>query len=77
MPSPFPGMNPYFESPDIWEDFHQNLAMEIRYQLVPYLRPKYYAALVSCLAYEKILPQENLDKTKLQTVEWHKPTWRS
>ena len=22
MPSPFPGMNPYLEHPDTWEDFH-------------------------------------------------------
>src|SRR2546427_12414414 len=22
MPSPFPGMNPYLEQPDAWEDFH-------------------------------------------------------
>ena len=24
MPSPFPGMNPYLEQNDAWEDFHQN-----------------------------------------------------
>jgi len=23
MPSPFPGMNPYLEQSDVWEDFHQ------------------------------------------------------
>ncbi len=23
MPSPFPGMNPYLEQPDLWQDFHQ------------------------------------------------------
>ena len=23
MPSPFPGMNPYLEQPDVWHDFHQ------------------------------------------------------
>src|SRR5437660_1235008 len=23
MPSPFPGMNPYLEQTDTWEDFHQ------------------------------------------------------
>ena len=25
MPSPFPGMNPYLEQADVWEDFHQRL----------------------------------------------------
>jgi hypothetical protein len=72
MPSPFPGMNPYVESPDLWEDFHQNLAVQIRYQLVPYLRPKYYAALVSCLTYEKIVPQEKLVTAQSKMVECHK-----
>src|SRR5712692_1834634 len=24
MPSPFPGMNPYLEQSDTWEDFHHN-----------------------------------------------------
>lgn len=24
MPSPFPGMNPYLEQDDVWEDFHHN-----------------------------------------------------
>ncbi|MBI3176672.1 MAG: DUF4058 family protein [Chloroflexi bacterium] len=22
MPSPFPGMDPYIEDPDVWGDFH-------------------------------------------------------
>ncbi len=26
MPSPFPGMEPYLEAPDIWPDFHGALA---------------------------------------------------
>ena len=30
MPSPFPGMDPYLEAPDIWPDFHHGLAGEIR-----------------------------------------------
>lgn len=33
MPSPLPGMDPYIEQSDIWEDFHQSLAVEIRDQL--------------------------------------------
>jgi hypothetical protein len=24
MPSPFPGMNPYLEQADVWQDFHQS-----------------------------------------------------
>ena len=30
MPSPFPGMDPYIEAPDIWSDFHGDLAAEMR-----------------------------------------------
>jgi len=45
MPSPFPGMNPYFEDHILWRDFHASLATEIRNQLAPQLRPKYFAAL--------------------------------
>jgi hypothetical protein len=28
MPSPFPGMDPYLEAPDIWPDFHNALGAE-------------------------------------------------
>ncbi|MCS6849298.1 MAG: DUF4058 family protein [Anaerolineae bacterium] len=55
MPSPFPGMNPYFEHPRIWEDFHANLAAEIQRQLAPRLRPKYYAALTPRVTYDEII----------------------
>ncbi len=54
MPSPFPGMDPYLEHPNIWEDFHASLAMEIRDQLSPQLRPRYFAALMPRVTYEEI-----------------------
>ena len=28
--NPFPGMNPYLESPDIWPDFHNGLIGQLR-----------------------------------------------
>ena len=43
MPSPFPGMDPYLEAPDIWRGFHHALAEEIRAQLNAVLSPRYYA----------------------------------
>ena len=58
MPSPFPGMNPYLEHPNIWEDFHANIAMEIQSQLSPNLRPRYFAALVPRVTYEEVLIEE-------------------
>jgi uncharacterized protein DUF4058 len=58
MPSPFPGMNPYLEAPEIWEDFHANLATEIRSQLTPHLRPRYIAVLTPHVVYEELSIQE-------------------
>ncbi|MDM8528737.1 DUF4058 family protein [Anaerolineales bacterium HSG24] len=43
MPSPFPGMDPYLEDSEIWSGFHNKLANEIVYQLMPLISPKYYA----------------------------------
>ena len=41
MPSPFPGMNPYFESPAVWHGFHQRLIPAIANALTAQLRPNY------------------------------------
>ena len=43
MPSPFPGMDPYLESPHIWPDVHHELISQIRSALNPSLRPHYVA----------------------------------
>lgn len=43
MPSPFPGMDPYLESPVIWPDVHHGLISEIQAALNPRLRPRYVA----------------------------------
>lgn len=45
MPSPFPGMDPYLENPDIWPDFHDAFASEIRRELNRLLPQPYYARL--------------------------------
>ena len=44
MPSPFPGMNPYLEHPDLWPGVHHWLIIEIARLLSPQLRPKYRVA---------------------------------
>ena len=54
MPSPFPGMDPYIESPRIWSDFHGDLAGEIRAVLNRQIRPNYFAALTPYATYETI-----------------------
>jgi hypothetical protein len=44
MPSPFPGMNPYLEHPEIWLGVHHLLISELVRFLSPKLRPKYRVA---------------------------------
>jgi Protein of unknown function (DUF4058) len=44
MPSPFPGMNPYLEHPEVWPGVHHWLIIEIARFLSPKLRPKYRVA---------------------------------
>ncbi len=43
--SPFPGMDPYLEGPDLWPDVHSSLMTIFREQLAPLLTPKYVAEL--------------------------------
>lgn len=45
MLSPFPGMNPYLEDPDIWPDFHTTLFVEVRAELNKRLPAGYMARL--------------------------------
>jgi hypothetical protein len=54
MPSPFPGMDPYIEDPEVWSDFHSDLAGEIRAQLNPLIQPTYVARLVPRVAYDVV-----------------------
>ena len=42
MPSPFPGMDPYLESPVHWPDVHLGLISQIQAQLNQSLRPHYH-----------------------------------
>ena len=43
MPSPFPGMDPHIERPELWPDFHDSLIAAIRGVIQPALRPRYAA----------------------------------
>jgi hypothetical protein len=45
MPSPFPGMNPYLENPELWSDFHHRVITAIADLLAPQLEPKYIVAI--------------------------------
>lgn len=54
MPSPFPGMDPYIETPEVWGDFHGAFAAEIRAALNKRLRPRYVARMTPYVTYESI-----------------------
>lgn len=43
MPSPFPGMDPYLEDPELWPDVHHGLISGIQAALNPALVPRYVA----------------------------------
>lgn len=43
MSSPFPGMDPYLEQPDVWRGFHHHLAEEVMRRINPLLGSRYYA----------------------------------
>ncbi|HEX9926523.1 MAG TPA: DUF4058 family protein [Anaerolineae bacterium] len=45
MPTPFPGMDPYLERPDLWPDVPNSLITALRNDLAPKLRPDYYLAI--------------------------------
>src|SRR5438128_2710906 len=45
MPSPFPGMNPYLEQPDTWEDFHQSFLTEVRNRIAAKVSKEYVVKL--------------------------------
>ncbi len=72
MPSPFPGMDPYLETPELWPDVHHELISQIRSFLNPALRPRYVAR-VELRVYvsddddpgrEAILPDVRVEKLK-------------
>src|SRR5271155_269359 len=74
MPSPFPGMDPYLESPVIWPDVHLNLISGIQAALNPGLRPRYVAR-VELRVYvsddddpgrEALVPDVRIEKPKRQ-----------
>jgi hypothetical protein len=44
MPSPFPGMNPYLENPELWPEVHHWILTLLAESLIPQLRPKYRVA---------------------------------
>jgi hypothetical protein len=57
MQSPFPGMNPYLEQDDVWEDFHHNFLTWAQTALSAQLTENYFAR-VESRVYIRELPDE-------------------
>ena len=49
MPSPFPGMDPYLEDPEVFPDLHDAMIAEIRVTLNQLMPPSYFAGIGSRL----------------------------
>lgn len=45
IPSPFSGMNPYLENPELWSEVHHRLITAIADDIGPHIRPKYRVAI--------------------------------
>lgn len=56
--SPFPGMDPYLESPSLWPDVHSSLMTIFREQLTPFLVPKYVAELNTQIVIDTFVEEE-------------------
>src|SRR5262249_23212648 len=54
MSSPFPGMDPYIEDPEVWSDFHGGVAGEVGAKLNSVLQPRYVARLTPRVTYDII-----------------------
>jgi hypothetical protein len=73
MRSPFPGMDPYIETPELWSDFHNNLASEIRAKLNESIQPNYFARLTSYVTYE-VAEVSKIYGIRPDTDVWHLQT---
>jgi hypothetical protein len=51
MPSPFPGLDPYLENPELWPEVHHRLITAIADAIGPSIRPKYRVAIEKRIYY--------------------------
>jgi hypothetical protein len=71
MASPFPGMNPYLEHPEVWHDFHQALITAIRTALIPQIRPSYLAKMDDHIYIHELSSEERrlLGRSDVSVIE--------
>jgi hypothetical protein len=58
MPSPFPGMNPYLEQNDVWEDFHLNFISRSQEMLAGEVGPNYVVKIETRLYVHELSKEE-------------------
>lgn len=58
MPSPFPGMDPYLEQPDVWEDFHSRYIVHVGDQLAARVGSNYAVKVEECLSLHELSAAE-------------------
>jgi uncharacterized protein DUF4058 len=58
MPSPFPGMNPYLEQSDAWEDFHQRFITHAAESLNGQVGPNYLVKIEARLYIHELSAEE-------------------
>src|SRR5271157_5036623 len=68
MPSPFQGMNPYFEQAAHWLDFHSEFLSALRRLLAPQVAPKYIVQLEAHIYIHDVPTQLSLLKQDVEKV---------
>ena len=58
MPSPFPGMNPYLERDEVWQDFHQSFIPLVREILTAQVRPVFVVKVEEYLFIHELSAEE-------------------
>jgi hypothetical protein len=60
MPSPFPGMNPYLEQSDLWQDFHDTFIPAIRDAISPQVSPQFVVKIEEHLFIHELSAEQRL-----------------
>ncbi len=58
MPSPFPGMNPYLEHPEVWHDFHESFLPRMRELIDAQVGPDYLVKIEEHIYVHEVEPEE-------------------
>ena len=66
MPSPFPGMNPFLEQNDSWEDFHGNFITSVQALLNPRVGPNYFVKIEVRRIFHELSAEEGRFPVQLQ-----------